>query len=403
MNEAMVATEILIIEDDVLLRRVMLRYLERLGYAVCTAGDGQSGIDSCRSRQPSLVLCDLRMPGMDGLEVLGVLGREFPELPVIVVSGMGEIGDAIAALKAGAWDYLTKPIKSFAVLDHAVRVALERASLRSENRSYREHLETLNGQLEHSLRQVREDETAARNIQFQLLPEERKRFAASDGSASYECSYCLRTSAILSGDFIDYFEIDADHFGFYMADVSGHGVASAFITVLLKSYMGRYLERNRQLGDRSIFDPAAVLSGLNRDILSGGYGKHLTMFYAVLNLSAARLVFANGGQFPFPILYDGERTQAIGGRSPPVGLFDYAQDQTQTLDISPVFGISLFSDGVLEVLTQPGLPEKQAYLHALVGAGGDDAHALASSLRLAEGSAPPDDISILSLRRLASA
>ncbi len=393
------ATNILIIDDEEMVRDVFALYLKRLGYAVVTENEGHSGIATCRSLKPALVLCDLRMPGMDGLEVLAVLTREFPEMPVIVVSGMGGLGDAIQALKLGAWDYVTKPIEDLAVLDHAVGNALERARLRAENRGYREHLEVVNAQLEQSLHKLREDETAGRNIQFRLLPEERVVFG--NRSDAYECSRHLLTSAILSGDFVDYFDIDEDHFGFYMADVSGHGVSSAFITVLLKSYMGRYVERNRQHGDRSILDPAAVLAGLNRDILSGRHGKYLTMFYGVLNWSTARLDFANGGQFPFPILFDGEQTRSIGGRSPPVGLLEDAEYHTQTLAIPRVFGISLFSDGILEILPQAGLPEKQEFLSSLAQGTERDAASLALSLKLDQGQAPPDDISVLCLRRLA--
>lgn len=391
------ATDILIIDDETAIAELFAFYLKRLGYTVFTAADGERGIDTCRQRSPALVLCDLRMPGMDGLEVLAVLTREFPEMPVIVVSGMGGFADAIQALKLGAWDYITKPIEDLAVLEHAVGKALERARLRAENRLYREHLEQVNGQLERSLRKLEEDETAGRNIQFRLLPDEHVVFGGRDG---YECSRHLRTSAILSGDFIDYFDIDDHHFGFYMADVSGHGVSSAFITVLLKSYMGRYVERNRQHGDGTILDPSAVLAGLNRDILAGRHGKYLTMFYGVLDLANARLDFANGGQFPFPILYDGEQTRLIGGRSPPVGLFEDAEYRTQSLEISPVFGISLFSDGILETLPQPGLSAKQDFLQGLACGVDHDAVELARSLKLDQGMAPPDDISVFSLRRL---
>lgn len=391
------AENILIIDDETAVRDLFAFYLKRLGYTVFSAPDGRSGLELCRDIDPALVLCDLRMPGMDGLEVLAALTQDFPETPVIVVSGMGGFADAIQALKLGAWDYVTKPIEDFAILEHAVGKALERARLRAENQRYREHLELVNGQLERSLRKLQEDETAGRNIQFRLLPDEHVVFGGDDG---YECSRHLQTSAILSGDFVDYFDIDDDHFGFYMADVSGHGVSSAFITVLLKSYMGRYVERKRQQGDRTILDPAAVLAGLNRDILDGGHGKYLTMFYGVLNPRQARLDFANGGQFPFPILYDGETTRAIGGKSPPVGMFEGAEYRTQSLDIPDVFGISMFSDGILETLPQPGLSAKQDYLHALACGTGHDASALARTLKLDQGMPPPDDISVLSLRRL---
>lgn len=391
------AESILIIDDEAAVRDMFAFYLRRLGYTVLSAQDGQSGLQLCRDITPDLVLCDLRMPGMDGLEVLAALTQDFPEMPVIVVSGMGGFADAIQALKLGAWDYLTKPVEDFAVLEHAVGKALERARLLAENRRYREHLEVVNGQLERSLRKLQEDETAGRNIQFRLLPEEHVVFGGHDG---YECSRHLQTSAILSGDFIDYFDIDDEHFGFYMADVSGHGVSSAFITVLLKSYMGRYVERHHQHGDPTILDPAAVLGGLNRNILDGGHGKYLTMFYGVLNPRRARLDFANGGQFPFPILYDGDKARSIGGKSPPVGMFEGASYRNESLEIPPVFGISVFSDGILETLPQTGLSAKEEFLRTLASGAELDAAALARSLKLDPGMAPPDDISVLSLRRM---
>ena len=102
----------------------------------------------------------------------------------------------------------------------------------------------VNEQLRQTVRQLQEDEAAARRIQFQLLPE-------NDKIYRHYCFSChLLTSQYLSGDFVDYFVIDGDHLGFYIADVSGHGVSSAFVTVMLKSYIGRYRELHRQNRDR---------------------------------------------------------------------------------------------------------------------------------------------------------
>ena len=392
--------QILIIDDEIEVSEVMARYLKRRGHSVITAAEGQSGIDVCRSKQPALVLCDLRMPGMDGLEVLAVLTREFAETPVIVVSGMGALADAIQALKLGAWDYVTKPIEDFAVLDHAVNKALERARLLAENRTYREHLEVANAHLERNLHKLQEDEAAGRDIQFRLLPEERAVFGGKNGYPAFECSRHLQTSAILSGDFVDYFDIDGNHFGFYIADVSGHGVSSAFITVQLKSAIGRYVERRRQQSDRTIFDPAAVLRGVNRDLLAGRHGKYLTMFYGVISLTTGQLAYANGGQFPFPILFDGKETRSIGGRSPPVGLFEDAAYRTERLDVLPNFALCLFSDGILEALPESGLVAKQERLQALAHELGFDATALPRTLKRDAASSPADDISVLTVRRI---
>jgi len=177
-------------------------------------------------------------------------------------------------------------------------------------------------------------------------------------------------------------------------------VSSAFVTVLLKSHMGRYQERYRQLGDRTLLDPAAVLDGLNRDILAGRHGKYLTMFYGVLDRVRGRLAYANGGQFPLPILHDGETARTVGGKSPAVGLFEDAEYRNESLEIPPAFAMTLFSDGILETLPRAGLAEKQAQLLAIAGGGDADAAALARRLGLDAAAAPPDDITVLCLRRL---
>jgi phosphoserine phosphatase RsbU/P len=386
-------TEILIIDDDAAVRDMLALYLRSQGYATATAVDGAAGVERCVERRPDLVLCDLRMPGMNGLEVMAALKIEFPDLPAIVVSGTGDLGDAIQAVKLGAWDFITKPIEDFAVLDHAIGRALERARLLAENLAYRQHLEAANAKLEATLNRLEEDEESGRRIQFALLPQARIRFE------DYECSRFLATSAILSGDFVDYFSIDPNRFGFYMADVSGHGVPSAVITVLLKSYVGRYVEDFRHYGDQTILDPAALLAALNRQILDGHHGKYLTMFYGVVNLATSRLDFANGGQFPFPLLADGKAVSEIGGRSRPVGLFSDASYVNQQLVLPQHFALRLFSDGVLDVLEATDLQGRKAELLALAADTGADAEVLAHLLGI-DGERPlPDDASILSLRR----
>jgi serine phosphatase RsbU (regulator of sigma subunit) len=388
------AVRVLTIDDEPMVREILAAYLEDSGFEVIQAGDGPTGIDLIRREHPDLVLCDLRMPGMDGLQVLATVTREFPDLPILVVSGMGGMSDAIQALKFGAWDYVTKPIEDMAVLEHAIAHALERARLRQENRQHREHLEAVNDQLRQTVRQLHEDEAAARRIQFQLLPENDKLYR------SYRFSRHLLTSQYLSGDFVDYFAIDGDHLGFYIADVSGHGVSSAFVTVMLKSYMGRYRELRRQNRDRGILNPAETLSRLNREIFGCHMDKYLTMFYGVIEWSTNQLRYSSGGQFPFPILFDGEQASYVGKKSLPIGLFDFASYQTESLQLPPRFAMVFISDGILETLPQPTLCDKQAFLLELVGHTELTIENLIQALGLDQAGPLPDDITLLLIERM---
>ncbi|MFH0994769.1 MAG: sigma 54-interacting transcriptional regulator [Pseudomonadota bacterium] len=133
--------KILVIDDEPIIRESITAYLEDSGFRVCQARDGREGLTVFRREQPDLVMVDLRMPGIDGLEVLSTVMTESPDTPTLVVSGTGVIQDAIEALRMGALDFVTKPILDMAVLEHAAKKALERARLRVENRHYREHLE----------------------------------------------------------------------------------------------------------------------------------------------------------------------------------------------------------------------------------------------------------------------
>src|SRR3954464_2433030 len=125
MNDA----PVLIVDDDEAVRRVFRRVLEQAGSFVLEAANGRLGLSLCREQQPGVVLLDLRMPELDGLEVLSTLVAEYPETPVIMVTGQGTMTDAVEALRRGAWDFVSKPLADNQILVHAVRRGWERSAL----------------------------------------------------------------------------------------------------------------------------------------------------------------------------------------------------------------------------------------------------------------------------------
>lgn len=132
---------LLTVEDDPIVRKAIASYMEEQGFSVFEAADGEKGQLAFHEHRPDIVLTDLRLPRMDGLELLNVIHELSPDTPVIIVSGMGTRDDAIKALQIGAWDYITKPISDMAMVEHAVFRALERGALIQENRLYQKHLE----------------------------------------------------------------------------------------------------------------------------------------------------------------------------------------------------------------------------------------------------------------------
>ncbi len=145
------AKKILVIDDEIYIRDSVIAFLQDFGFEVVDAENGRVGLEIFDTQNPDLVLCDLRMPEMDGLEVLSSVREKNPKIPIIIVSGAGNISDTVEALRLGAWDYIIKPIQDMNVLFHAVNKAFERAELIREKHQYEKDLETANRQLRLSL------------------------------------------------------------------------------------------------------------------------------------------------------------------------------------------------------------------------------------------------------------
>lgn len=131
---------ILIIDDDTYVRESLTAYFTDLGYPTLESNDGRSGIDLFLRKQPSLVITDLRMPKTDGIDVLKTIKEKSPDTPKIVISGAGKTEDVIEALRAGAKDYITKPIKDLSLVGHIIERNLENTRLIRENREYKKQL-----------------------------------------------------------------------------------------------------------------------------------------------------------------------------------------------------------------------------------------------------------------------
>ena len=384
---------LLIIDDDDVVRASLAAYLEDSGFSVLQAGNGQQGLQVFEEHQPDLVICDLRMPQMGGLELIRQVSERAPQLPVIVVSGAGVMSDAVEALRLGAADYLIKPLEDLAVLEHSVRRALDRSRLVLENQRYRDKLEAANRELEASLHLLQEDQTAGRQVQMNMLPE--SPWVAGEFAFEHQ----IIPSLYLSGDFADYFRVDERRIAFYLADVSGHGASSAFVTVLLKFMTTRLLfefKRNSKLRE---FKPSEVLSHINRGLINCKLGKHVTMLGGVIDQVKGTLTYSIGGHLPLPVLFENGQARYLQGRGLPVGLFEEAEYGDLLMDLPASFSLTLLSDGILDLLPGDTLKEKELALPQLVSQAGGTLSGLRQVLGLANLGEMPDDIALLVLSR----
>lgn len=134
-----VNSQVLLVDDDKNFRKVTAYAFQEAGFDVVTAGNGKEALEELASAHPDVILCDLNMPVMDGMTFLQELKQRNNEIPVVVITAYGSIEGAVEAMRAGAFDFVTKPINR-----QAVRLAIEKAigyrKLRDENRRLREQI-----------------------------------------------------------------------------------------------------------------------------------------------------------------------------------------------------------------------------------------------------------------------
>src|SRR3989442_11556275 len=131
---------ILVVDDEEIMREILETLLTREGYDVRVASSGAEGLELARSLPFDAAIVDIMMPGLDGIATLDELKRIDEDLAVIIITAYASVESAISAMKAGAFDYITKPFKNDEVLV-VVRNAMERRRLVHQNRSLRENIQ----------------------------------------------------------------------------------------------------------------------------------------------------------------------------------------------------------------------------------------------------------------------
>ncbi len=133
--------KVLVVDDEAALRRSVARILMSRGFDVDTAEDGLAALDLLKARAVDVILLDLMMPKMGGMEVLAKVRKDFPDVAVIMMTAFGDIDTAVAAVRAGAYDFLAKPFPSADAMVHVLEKAAEHRRLVDKTRQLEERLE----------------------------------------------------------------------------------------------------------------------------------------------------------------------------------------------------------------------------------------------------------------------
>jgi two-component system response regulator HydG len=144
MTNDEIRLRVLVVDDDQAIREALSRTLDKLGYEVVVAEDGQAGLDRLREGEIHILLADLQMPRLSGQELLKAAKAVAPDVEVIVITGHGTVEDAVEAMKEGAYDFITKPFKRVQ-LERTIRRAAEKQALALQNRRLQAQLDELYG------------------------------------------------------------------------------------------------------------------------------------------------------------------------------------------------------------------------------------------------------------------
>ena len=149
--------DILIIDDEKAIRKTLSEILSFEGYKIDEASDGEEGLKKFKDRSYDVVLCDIKMPKIDGIEFLQKAGESNPDIPIIMISGHGNIETAVEAVKTGAYDYISKPPDLNRLLI-TIRNAMDRSNLASEAKVLKKKVNKVQEMIGHSapIRKIKE-------------------------------------------------------------------------------------------------------------------------------------------------------------------------------------------------------------------------------------------------------
>jgi len=342
MVNALVSTaetiRILVVDDSPPVRLIIASTLRKLGYDVVEAADGDQAYAMLQDQHIRMVVSDWMMPGMDGPALCRKV-RESDDLGryiyFMLVSTRDTNADYIEGMDAGADDFFSKPIDAT-----ELRVRM-RAGVRVLQLEMR--LAERNRRLTLAYEQMREDLDAAGRIQRSLLP---------DGSLRLEhveCEWCFVPSMLVSGDELNFFQLDERHVGFYNLDVAGHGVQAAMMSVTLSRLLSPTAVGGLlRSGPDAIASPASVARALNGQFqITPEQSMYFTMIYGVLELETGVIRFIQAGHTN-PIVGTRSGVRLLTESCPPIGFIPDIDFVNQELVLRPGERLYVYTDGITE-------------------------------------------------------
>jgi phosphoserine phosphatase RsbU/P len=366
----------LVVDDDPDINRLLQLRLKARGYEVASAADGAAGLAEIDRFAPDLLVCDVSMPLMGGLEVLERVRAEGRDLAVIMATAFGSEKVAIEALRRGADDYLRKPLEPVefqAVLDRTVgRLKLARDNAR------------LQAQLDEKRRQLEAELARAAEVQARLLPGEPPAVPGWEVAAA-----CLPARDV-GGDFYDWRLEGGEALTLTLGDVMGKGMPAALLMATVRAAL------RAAPADPS---PGRRLEGVERALADDleGAAAFVTLFHARIDLASGAVAVADAGHGLALLRRADGTTEALAApKGLPMGVLPGSPIGDGAAAIGPGEALVIYSDGLPDA--RPDLATDAASLAPYLA--GRAREMVDRLVALADAGADrPDDLTVVVVRR----
>ena len=325
---ALNSVAVLLVEDDPVFRQIVAHFLENQGAQVTQACDGEQGVSFFKSQHFDVVLADLSMPKLGGLDMLKEMITLAPLVSYIVISGNNVMADVVEALRLGASDYLVKPVADLFIIEQAIKQSLHRSQTDDVHAA---DFDALSFQeLSDNLAMLEQSVAAAKQVQQQLFP------ASNISYPAAKVDYSLYKNSDISSYFIDSTMVGSHHLIIYMAHLYPEDNRAAFACVLLRSFVNQKLKDFRSGQSQTIIEPFNMMSYLNERLVKSGLDIKADMIYISIELTKYRTAIAHAGKGLRCYLRNSEGLSPLAlSESSQLGVLDWVKPSIQFRSMLP--------------------------------------------------------------------